>query len=112
MDPSPFFKEDENATNGLISNESLTWIATYPMELLPKNFRKTFKDVFIASNYNNNELKMINMGRSDMESWLQREKFVIQSFCECEDPPQISKKQKKMICKKCHTQFSFVDHIF
>lgn len=107
-----FFKEDENATNGLISNESLPWIAAYPMKLLPKNFRKTFKDVFIASNYNNNELKMINMGRSDMENWLQREKFVIQSFCECEDPHQISKKQKKMICKKCHTQFSFVDKIF
>jgi len=112
LELSLFFDEDENATNGLISNESLPWIASYPMELLPKNFRKTFKDVFIASNYNNNELKMINMGRSDMENWLQREKFFIQSPCECENYQEISKKQKKIICKKCHTQFSFVDKIF
>tara|TARA_Y100000590_G_scaffold117318_1_gene134088 strand:- start:627 stop:1649 length:1023 start_codon:yes stop_codon:yes gene_type:complete len=112
LDSSPFFKEDNNATNGLISNESIPWIATYPMKLLPKNFRKTFKDIFIASKYNNNELKMINMGRSDIESWLQREKFVIQSFCECEEYCQFSKNLKKVKCKKCHTLFSFVDKIY
>jgi len=105
---------DEELKEGVMSKDRLQEVLNYTLEDAPKiTFRNRVRDAFYQSGYTKHEQNLINMGRSDMETFLIREELVIQSYCECLREYQVITKEREiMICDKCDQPYSYLDRLY